>query len=267
MNLFKKKTFWVSAAFCIGFSAAIYPYSHDMYVPEAFTLICAFLNLCSGMLFSALLYRKLEDTFPSQEVLGWAWYLFLPCLGHAIFATMSWGSWVCLGGTLFLYLALWRSWRKAHPPKRRLGKAWKAGICLVLALLVLGAGVLIHPLNYTKAFLYLHGPDLETRLLDALRDGEPGYPVIPSGTGIRSFNLWTGEQDMMEFMLNSKGFGTQSYYFGCYYSYADVPLPFQNAAVPLESQGENTWHWQGEGDNWGRTQKLRDHWYFFEASF
>ncbi len=259
MKLTKNRNAWVSAVFCLIFCAAIYPYGKDPYVPDLYRMFGAFLNLCSGVLFSILLFLKLEGRFPGESIAGWLWYLFLPCPWHILFSMMNWGSWVCLGATGLLYIALWLSWWRLHPPKWKLGRRGK------IALVIMAAAVLWawQPINQARLFVFLNGNILESRLLEAKEAGEPEKADI---SVILSHNFQEGEQDMMEFMLGGKGLVPQSSYYGCYYSYEDVPLPFHNADLPL-TPTENGWSWQGEGDNRGRTQKIKDHWYYFEAHY
>lgn len=75
-------------------------------------------------------------------------------------------------------------------------------------------------------------------------------------------NCWPGEHPMVEYILPVLRPG----YYGAYYSPDDVPLAFQNTAVPLEETG-NGWVWQAEGDNHGFTRRLSPGWYYFEAHF
>ncbi len=260
MNPPKNKNGILCTLFCLIFTAAIYPYNHDMYIPEVFTLFCAALNLASGVLFAVLLYRKLEGTFPAEDgVWGFAWYLLLQVPGHCVFAMMNWGSWVCLGLTVLAYLALWCSWRKMHPMRFLPGKRGKLVILLLTAVVVLTVGILRQPWIRAQIFVVRYGEDLEQRNLTA----EEGNLSMPTGTGVERFNLWPGEHAMVEYQFHPKN----AVYVGCYYSYDDVPLAFQNIPVKLIPAGEGQWTWQAKGDNHGMTRKIKDHWYYFEASF
>ena len=78
------------------------------------------------------------------------------------------------------------------------------------------------------------------------------------------YNEWNGEHNMHEFILTTWG----NTYYGCYYSPDDVPLPFQNADIDFRTYKSNSWEWKEEyGDNHGKTLKIKDKWYYFEASF
>lgn len=87
---------------------------------------------------------------------------------------------------------------------------------------------------------------------------------VPENLGCLDVNEWDG---MTEFILSGWGIGSDVRYYGCYYSPGDVPLPFQNASVELTQDGHGYWTWTAGGDNHGSTQKIKDHWYYFEASF
>ena len=58
-----------------------------------------------------------------------------------------------------------------------------------------------------------------------------------------------------------------STYIGFYYSKNDTPAAFQNEKFDLKEIEKNKWDWKEDGDNHGITIKIRDHWYYYEASF
>ena len=118
---------------------------------------------------------------------------------------------------------------------------------------------LSNPFLRVKTFLFLSHEKLENALLSG--NG------VPPMMGVKDHDTWEGEHTMEEFLLFASGFGSETTYYGCYYSWDDVPLAFQNLDVPLTQTGHAYWKWQGEGDNWGATQKILDHWYYFKASF
>lgn len=96
----------ICTALGIGLFAAIFPYNHDMYIPPLFTVICAALNGVSCLLFALILYRLLRGTLSEDSCKTFLWLLVISGLGHEIFAMMNWGSWVCLGLSLFFLAAL-----------------------------------------------------------------------------------------------------------------------------------------------------------------
>lgn len=65
------------------------------------------------------------------------------------------------------------------------------------------------------------------------------------------------------------GFGIvpSSVYYGFYYVSDDEPMGFQGVSVKLEPYGDG-WKWKEvNGDNAYYTEKIKDHWYYYEASF
>lgn len=136
---------------------------------------------------------------------------------------------------------------------------WKKWLAVLLAVLILAIGYLRNPLLRVRTFVYLHHWQIEEPLVT--------HNSVPVIWGVKSHNTWEGEHDMTEFLLFYSGFGSETTCYGCYYSWDDVPLAFQNQDVELIQNGHAYWTWQGEGDNCGATQKIMDHWYYFEASF
>lgn len=141
-------------------------------------------------------------------------------------------------------------------------------LVLVVLLAVISLG---NPQYRVGLFVDIHGDALEGRILaenpdhgDSTR--EICSPYVPAYMGIKTFNLWEGEHDIIEFSLFASGFGSETAYYGCYYSFDDEPAAFQNVAADLVSVG-NDWLWFGEGDNWGVTRRIKENWYFFKACF
>lgn len=100
---------------------------------------------------------------------------------------------------------------------------------------------------------------------DAFAELVRSNQVIPSTWGKQTIEIWDEEHLMYEFVLGH-GFGDKQYW-GVYYSPDDVPLPFQNTDIQLSATDKNSWVWQSDGDNHGKTKKITDRWYYFEASF
>lgn len=72
---------------------------------------------------------------------------------------------------------------------------------------------------------------------------------------------------IVEFYTGGKGLVSSSTYYGFYYSKDDIPASFQNSDEELVEYKANKWKWNGTGDNHGKTIKIRDNWFYFEASF
>ena len=115
------------------------------------------------------------------------------------------------------------------------------------------------PQVQVNLFVHLYHEQIEEGL--RINAGVPDDDAVLFG--YKYVNTWDGKHSMVEFLINSRG-GT---YYGCYYSPDDVPLAFQNADAELTQCGHDSWKWSAEGDKHGKTMKIMDHWYYFEASF
>ena len=87
----------------------------------------------------------------------------------------------------------------------------------------------------------------------------------------RTYNGWIvsciPSTSVVEFTVRGFGIGPSTEYEGFYYSPDDVPLGFQGTDVEL-TEVDDRWQWAEEyGDNWGYTEKIVEHWYWFEAHF
>lgn len=131
---------------------------------------------------------------------------------------------------------------------------------ITLIVLVVGAVILFNsPKFRVNLFVQMYHETIEKSL--SVGHGVPADDAVLFGYD--AVNTWEGEHSMTEFIILTKG----DTYYGCYYSPDDVPLAFQNVDVKLTQDGHDYWEWEDEGDNHGKTMKIMDHWYYFEASF
>ena len=142
-------------------------------------------------------------------------------------------------------------------------KSKKRLLGIVLGILLVALLITISIPNVrTTLFVKLYHDDIEHSLTQGM--GVPADDAVLFG--YKSVNTWESEHSMTEFLISASGFGAETTYYGCYYSYDDVPLAFQNLDTVLVQDGDS-WTWVGEGDNCGITTKIMDKWYYFEASF
>ena len=113
------------------------------------------------------------------------------------------------------------------------------------------------PEQRVARYISAHREDLEARA-DAYFAGEASFSYPGD---LFAANTWPGEHSMAEYILFSHG----ATWYGCYYSPDDVPLAFQNAAVPL-TQTADGWAWGGKSNYLGETSRLAPNWYFFQVS-
>jgi len=110
----QKRAFGLSLAAGVLLFAVIFPYQHDMYISPVFTAICIFLNGCSAVLFASLLNRQLLGKLNKENGGIFLWFLLLLAAGHAIFAMMNWGSWLCLALTVPSLFVVVRNYRQGN---------------------------------------------------------------------------------------------------------------------------------------------------------
>ncbi len=91
-----------------------------------------------------------------------------------------------------------------------------------------------------------------------------------SGVASRSFGSWKAtaypEQGMVEFFTGGFGLAPGSTYEGFYYSAENEHIPFQGVDVPMKDWGDSA-SWTDGTDNHGSSRRIRDNWFWFEASF
>ena len=96
MKLVRQYQFWISLFVGIVLFVSTYPFYHDMYIAELFTVICIFLNAFSAILFSAFLYCKWTNCIDAEARTIFLWFTIMQAVGHGIFAMMNGGSFLFL---------------------------------------------------------------------------------------------------------------------------------------------------------------------------
>ena len=84
---------------------------------------------------------------------------------------------------------------------------------------------------------------------------------------IKRISVYKEDNTIVEFSMGGSGMVPSSTYIGFYYSKNDIPAAFQNEKFDLKEIEKNKWEWKEDGDNHGITIKIRDNWYYYEASF
>ncbi|MEG2608973.1 MAG: hypothetical protein RR964_09930 [Lachnospiraceae bacterium] len=103
MNIIKKYQFWVSVIFAVVFFIAIYPLSVSPYTAAYYVLV---FNAISIIGFAVALYYALTKSFTRAKITQLLWAVSISALPHLLFALLSYGSWVCLGGAIIVILLL-----------------------------------------------------------------------------------------------------------------------------------------------------------------
>lgn len=85
---------------------------------------------------------------------------------------------------------------------------------------------------------------------------------------IKGINVYENVNNVIvQFETGGKGLVPSSTYYGFYYSKMNIPVSFDNSNFELEQISDDKWCWQDVGDNYGITIRIRENWFYFEASF
>ena len=88
---------------------------------------------------------------------------------------------------------------------------------------------------------------------------EESVDIFTKKIKILCVNDWPGQHSMVEYVFIEQG----GRLYGFYYSPDNVPLAFQNAALPLEETPDG-WRWR-DGRGSGETRQLAPRWFLFSA--
>lgn len=129
------------------------------------------------------------------------------------------------------------------------------GFCLLLSYHSISKSIVTH-------YIQNHRSELETYVQN-----------IDTNEDIRAetYNNWDvsyyPDSGMVEFLVSTRGFGPSSKYCGFYYSPQNIPVGYQEQNVEL-FKTETGWQWSDpDSDNQYYTEKITDHWYWFEMDF
>ena len=128
--------------------------------------------------------------------------------------------------------------------------------------------------TYVKVFhsqLESYAQELLGRAEDAT-EGDAGVYLnddreiyIVDRYGFWKVNCYPAE-GLVEFRTGGAGLVANSTYEGFYYSPDNSHKVFQGADISL-NVNKNLADWYGEGDNWGKSTRLMEKWFWFEANF
>lgn len=119
--------------------------------------------------------------------------------------------------------------------------------------------------NYNEISEYVNENilDLEQIVLDKINNNE-----FKNLNEIKSVNVYENDDNVIvQFETGGKGLVPSSTYYGFYYSKINIPVSFDNSNFELEQINDDKWKWQDVGDNYGITIRIRENWFYFEASF
>lgn len=178
-------------------------------------------------------------------------------------------------------LATWYICRKRDVKKESLASSIKliSIVCVVVLVFICLFGQDMLVKAYVKFFhwhlesyaeeLIARGPQID------IGDSEKDEAVPEWDDGSRrlirdTYGPWKvtyyPEDRLVEFHTGGAGLVSNSTYWGFYYSPDNTHKVFQGADTHLNVNG-NLADWYEEGDNWGKSTRLLDKWFWFEASF
>nr|WP_320024126.1 hypothetical protein [uncultured Acetobacterium sp.] len=92
--------------------------------------------------------------------------------------------------------------------------------------------------------------------------------TIETYKGVKVEPVFSGKNEIVQFFYDGKGIAPASKYYGFYYSPDDVPAAYQNTNFNLAYVSDNEWKWSEDGtDNGGRTIRIIENWFYYEAWF
>lgn len=158
-------------------------------------------------------------------------------------------------------LITWGHWYLRHIGRiKPTPKAIRTVLCVVPVLVMLCAFLFYRPL--VRIFVRGNHENLERYAQSALTQGDAD-----------SYGFWSvhayPEQGMVQFNTGGSGLAPATTYEGFYYSAGDVHIPFQGWDLEMDIQGDTAyWYEDPEtSDNWGRSTRIMENWYWFEAHF
>ena len=156
---------------------------------------------------------------------------------------------------------------------RRTKKLWIGlGVLLVvLALLAVLWFKLFPPRWAVERYVLGHQEELDAyvqRLLETDPAQLEDYHGYSAGDTYDGWDVtYYPHSGMIEFQTSAFGLVPSSTYSGFYYSPEDVPMGFQSAQVDFAEHGDG-WLWEEpEGDNRQYTQRITEHWYWYDVRF
>ena len=215
----------------------------------------SFLLICAAAVCFQWLFCRILRAWPAKV---------LPLIGTALYAL--WRFWsggcspeefapcICCAAVFGLYFLAGRKQLAPLPKKAT------AIVCMLLVV-VLILCFACYPI-LVRGYVLGNQGKLEQYAAEALQQGNAG-----------SYGLWSvwvdEEAGVVYFHTGGSGLAPGSTYEGFYYAPDDSPVAYYSPEAPLDIQGD-TAYWRDpdpNSDNWGKSTKICDHWYWFEAHF
>ncbi|MBQ2902553.1 MAG: helix-turn-helix transcriptional regulator [Agathobacter sp.] len=232
--------------------------------------------ICAQMLFYRVMKPQWMKFLPVVVSLCWLMWGVLLELSKANWENRYWGEFAVYSILPFVCcIVTWFVCRKLDVNKENILSSLKPfAIVFATALLLI---CLLGQDLIAKTYVMVFHKNLESyaeELLDKVEDASVNDENIYSADNglylVDKYGFWEvtcySSNGMVEFMVGGKGLVFNSTYWGFYYSPDNTHKVYQGADIPLNVNNDLA-DWYGEGDNWGKSIRLRDKWFWFEASF
>lgn len=232
--------------------------------------------ICAQMLFYRVMKPQWMKFLPVVVSLCWLMWGVLLELSKANWENRYWGEFAVYSILPFVCcIVTWSVCRKLDVNKENILSSLKPfAIVFATALLLI---CLLGQDLIAKTYVMVFHKNLESyaeELLEKVEDaGVNDENIYSADNGlylVDKYGFWEvtcyTSNDMVEFMVGGKGLVFNSTYCGFYYSPDNTHKVYQGADIPLNVNNDLA-DWYGEGDNWGKSIRLRDKWFWFEASF
>ena len=218
-------------------------------------------SVCLELLFYRMMKPQWMKALPLVLMSCWMCYVVLLELAQAAWMDTNIGELVIYAVLPFASsLMTWFLCRKRSMHKEKLMSGIKlAAITIGVMIVFITAAA---PDLLMKIYVKCFHEQMENYALELLAECE--Y------TTSDYYGMWKvmcyPEDKMVEFYIGGAGIAADSSYEGLYYSADNVHKAFQGADVRLNIN-KNLADWYEEGDNWGRSTRLIEKWFWYEAHF
>lgn len=96
------------------------------------------------------------------------------------------------------------------------------------------------------------------------------YERVLELEGVQKLNFRKNNEDslIIEYFCKGAGIAPAGRYAGFYYTSENQPVGFDGTALNFTKTKNGGWRWEEEnGDNYEYTERIADHWYYYEAGF
>jgi len=104
-------------------------------------------------------------------------------------------------------------------------------------------------------------------------DGENDFADLKNDVFSRLLNIdgimeiedgMAGSRFFIDFDCGGTGFGSAMTYYGFYFTEDNLPIGWDGEEVDLQHKGDGWTYKEGDSDNIYYTERIRDHWYYYE---